>query len=70
MEFGQSLDARQTEKLLRNLERAGWLRKETAPTGGRAIHRCRRAPGSSVLELQEVPKGCADGGFRHFLHFV
>jgi hypothetical protein len=42
--LGQSIDARQTEELLRNLDQAGWLRKQTAPTGGRPIHRGQANP--------------------------
>jgi hypothetical protein len=42
--LGQSIDARQTEQLLQSLEQAGWLRRETAPTGGRPIHRWQVNP--------------------------
>jgi hypothetical protein len=42
--LGHSIDARQTEELLRNLEQAGWLRKETASTGGRPIHSWQASP--------------------------
>jgi hypothetical protein len=42
--LGQSIDARQTEQLLQSLEQAGWLRRETAPTGGRPIHRWQASP--------------------------
>jgi Protein of unknown function (DUF3987) len=37
--LSQSIDAEQTERLLEDLERAGWLRRETTPTAGRARHR-------------------------------
>jgi hypothetical protein len=37
--LGQSLDAKQTEAVLEQLEQEGWLKKETTPTGGRARHR-------------------------------
>ena len=39
--LGQSQNARQTEAILGRLEQAGWLEKETTPTGGRARHRWR-----------------------------
>jgi hypothetical protein len=42
--LGGSLDARQTGELLQNLAQAGWLRKETAPTGGRPIRRWQANP--------------------------
>jgi hypothetical protein len=42
--LGQSIDARQTEQLLQSLEQAGRLRKETAPTSGRPIHRWQVNP--------------------------
>lgn len=37
--LGQSLDAKQTEALLDQLEQDWWLRRETTQTGGRALHR-------------------------------
>jgi hypothetical protein len=37
--LGQTIDAKKTEAVLQQLERAGWLRKETIPTTGRARHR-------------------------------
>jgi hypothetical protein len=37
--MSQSIDAEQTENLLHGLEQAGWLKKVTAPTGGRPAHR-------------------------------
>jgi hypothetical protein len=37
--LGQSLDAKQTEAVLEQLEQEGWLKKETTPTSGRARHR-------------------------------
>jgi hypothetical protein len=37
--LGQAIDAKRTEAVLEQLEQAGWLRKETIPTAGRARHR-------------------------------
>ena len=37
--LGGSLDAEQTEDLLDRMEMAGWLRRDTAKTGGRPRHR-------------------------------
>jgi Protein of unknown function (DUF3987) len=37
--LSQYIDAEQTERLLEELERAGWLKKQTTPTGGRPNHR-------------------------------
>jgi hypothetical protein len=37
--LGQSIDAKETEAVLQQLEQTGWLRKETIPTAGRARHR-------------------------------
>jgi hypothetical protein len=37
--LGGSLDAEQTEALLDRMEVAGWLRRDTAKTGGRPRHR-------------------------------
>jgi hypothetical protein len=39
--LGQAIDAKKTETVLQQLEQAGWLRKETTPTAGRARHRWR-----------------------------
>jgi hypothetical protein len=36
--LGQAIDAKRTEAVLEQLEQAGWLRKETIPTAGRARH--------------------------------
>jgi hypothetical protein len=37
--LGQSLDAKQTEAVLEQLEQQGWLKEESTPTGGRPRHR-------------------------------
>jgi hypothetical protein len=42
--LAQSLDAEQTRDLLENLEKAGWLRKKTTKTTGRARHRWQVNP--------------------------
>jgi hypothetical protein len=42
--LAQSLDAEQTQNLLEGLAKAGWLRKETVPTSGRARHRWQVNP--------------------------
>jgi hypothetical protein len=42
--LAQSLDAEQTHDLLENLAKAGWLRKTTTQTAGRARHRWQVNP--------------------------
>src|SRR5262249_12034798 len=38
--LGQSLDAKQTEELLEQLAKNGWLAKKTERTKGRSVHGC------------------------------
>jgi len=42
--LGQKLDAEQTQGLLDGLEKAGWMKKDTTKTGGRAKHRWKINP--------------------------
>jgi hypothetical protein len=42
--LGQKLDAEQTQVLLDGLEKAGWMKKDTTKTGGRAKHRWKINP--------------------------
>ena len=63
--LSQSIDAEQTERLLEDLERAGWLRRETTPTAGRARHRWQvnEQLFSFILmhKVQEVQEAPTDG---------
>jgi hypothetical protein len=42
--LGQSLDADETQQLLENVAKAGWLRKKTTETDGRPKHRWEANP--------------------------
>ncbi len=42
--LGQKLDAEQTQQLLDSLAKAGWVKKDTTKTAGRAIHRWQINP--------------------------
>ncbi len=74
--FGQKLDAEQTQGLLDGLEKAGWVRKDTAKTGGRSQASLENQPpiipGSTCGKCEKCGK-CMNATtarrFPHFAHF-
>ena len=63
--LGQKLDAAQTQQLLDGLVKAGWLRKETTKTAGRAVHRWRvndRLLGCPAERAGSAERPCHKGG--------
>jgi hypothetical protein len=70
--LGQSLDADETQELLENVAKAGWLRRKTTETDGRPKHRWEANPKlfASNEKVQEVQKASERRGFLQFLQFL